>query len=70
MSAFGSGIEMIRTSQTGAVNHGAILEQKGVDLEQYFKQPVESGEDQFLRQLRLAAVSGSISLEVGTKRPT
>ena len=39
--AFGSGVELIRTSRKGAVNYGAIPELEGVDLEQYRKDPVD-----------------------------
>src|SRR5258708_7805969 len=38
--AFGSGVELIRTSRKGAVNYGSIPELEGVDLEQYRKEPV------------------------------
>ena len=39
--AFGSGVELIRTSRKGAVNYGSIPELEGVDLEQYRKEPVD-----------------------------
>lgn len=39
--AFGSGVELIRTSRKGVVNYGAIPELEGVDLDRYRKQPLE-----------------------------
>jgi putative phage-type endonuclease len=39
--AFGSGIELLRTSRKGAVNYSAIPELLGVDLERYRKPEVE-----------------------------
>jgi len=39
--AFGSGVELLRTSRKGAVNYGSIPELEGVDLEQYRKEPVD-----------------------------